>query len=217
MVTGTRPDLAFLVGMLSTFLSNPDQAHAQLPYQVLRFLRHPARLCFRRAPTDGTGFDIKMYVDASWGSDPNTSRSVSGYILQVNGNTVSWASKRQSCVAKSTCEAEYMACSYAVTHLIWAKRVLLDLSCPIATCVLATDNQAAIALVKDQKVNARTKHIAIHFHFVRERYLAGDFDIQHVASAENLADICTKSLPKPAFQALSTAIGLRGGTSSRHK
>ncbi|CAG5149245.1 uncharacterized protein ALTATR162_LOCUS2324 [Alternaria atra] len=155
--------------------------------------------------------EVKIYSDASWGSDPDNAKSFHGYILQINGSTISWSSKRQASVAKSTCEAEYMACSYAAAHLVWTRHALEELFGDSLRFkfILATDNQAAIILAKDQRISARSKHIAIHYHFVRERYLDKEFEIEHVPSASNIADICTKGLPLPLLKSMKDMMDLR--------
>ena len=204
LVTGTRADLAFPISMLSTFNSNPSDIHLALAKQVLRYVKATSdyKLVYAGKPHTPS---LRMYADASWGTDPDTAKSFSGYVLQMDDASVCWSAKRQSCVAKSTCEAEYMSCSYATSHLIWAKSAVEELLCP-PICQLLTDNQAAIHLASDHRITARSKHIAIHFHFVRERLRDNEFSIQHIPSADNLADICTKAVPLPLLRELRSRI-----------
>jgi transposase InsO family protein len=212
LVIGTRPDLAYTNVLLGTYNSNPSALHHRIAIQSLRYVQHSKDhlLTFRRPVPMPEVHEVKIFSDASWGSDPDNAKSFHGYILQVNGNTVSWSSRRQASVAKSTCEAEYMACSYAAAHLVWTRQALKEVfgSFLRFKFILATDNQAAIILAKDQRINARSKHIAIHYHFVRERYLNGEFEIEHVSSALNVADVCTKGLPLPLLQDMKTMMGL---------
>ena len=152
-----------------------------------------------------------MFADASYASDPDTARSVGGYILQLGPKgTVSWSSKKQSCVAKSTCETEYMACSYAASQLVWTTKALKEFG---FTCksTLCTDSQSAIPIIKDHRINTRTKHIAVHYHYTREHHAKGSFTVVHVPSASNLADICTKALPLPLLRTLTKGIMDTGG------
>ena len=159
------------------------------------------KLVFRRPNGTLSDLTARMYADASWGSDPDTSKSFSGYLLQLDRSSVCWSSKRQSCVAKSTCEAEYIACSHATSHLIWIKSALTELQIQ-PSIELATDNQSAIHLASDHRINTRSKHIAIYFHFVRERLQQKEFSIIHIPSADNLPDIYTKALSFSLLQAL---------------
>ena len=213
LVSGTRPDLAFTVSMLSTFNSNPSEEHLALAKQVLRYLKATINLSihysFKSAP-----LSLSMFADASWVNDPDTARSFNGYILKLADSVICWSSKRQSSVAKSTCEAEYMACSYAASHLIWATAALKEIEqhfnqkIDIPTPTLLTDNQAAIDLIRDGRITQRSKHIAVHHHFVREKFEQGELLIRHTPSDENQADICTKALPLPLLTRMIDSIGL---------
>jgi hypothetical protein len=128
--------------------------------------------------------------------------------MKVNGSTISWSSKRQPCVARSTCEAEYMAASRAASHLVWARQALGELtgSGVKPTSDLLVDNEPAESLIKDNKISDRSKHIDVYFHFVRERFIKGEYQVRHVASKDNLADICTKALPRPTLELLGQKV-----------
>lgn len=207
----SRPDLAYTVSLLGSYSSNPSDLHLKIAMQVLRYLQHtidhrlttPPQSTHQRA-----AIDVVMYSDASFASDPDNAKSFSGYICTVNEITVAWSSKRQSCVARSTCEAEYMAASHATSHLIWTKQALSELLSADTKInyTLMVDNEPAMSLIKDHRLNARSKHINVHYHFVRERFLDGEFDIVHVRSADNLADICTKALPRVTLERLDRLI-----------
>lgn len=200
----TRPDLAFSVTILSSHNAKPAQRHLLMAKQVLRYLKGTKDQGVLLHNTNRKTISVDMYTDASWGSDPDDARSISGYLLQVNGSTTSWSSKKQSCVAKSTCESEYMACSHATSQLLWSINAIKELLPDTTLKLRATlhcDNQPAQDLLLNARINARSKHIAIHFHFVRE--LVGKFfNVSHIASEDNLADLCTKALPRPTLQGL---------------
>lgn len=219
LVVGTRPDLAFTISTLAQFNSNPSEMHLKTAYQVLRYLKRTmdSKLSYQRS-IQQTPLPVVMFADASWGSVLDTARSVTGYVLQIGESTVSWTSKRQSCVAKSTCEAEYMACSLAASHLIWVKNTLQELSSSFKqlttvphSFALNTDNEAALSLIRDHRIHARSKHIAIHFHYVRERFLDGSFEVNHVPSTSNTADICTKALPLLMHEKMVELLNLMPG------
>jgi transposase InsO family protein len=206
----SRPDLSYVTSFLGTYNSNPSEVHLKLAYQVLRFVRqtYDHEITMTVPPTQSLpAVSITMYSDASFASDPDNAKSFSGYILKVFGSTVSWSSKRQSCVAQSTCEAEYMAASHAASHLVWTRQAFTELL-PSANlnCLLLVDNEPALSLIRDHRLNQRSKHINVHYHFVRERYLDDEYDIQHVSSANNLADIGTKALPRPTLKLLTDRI-----------
>ena len=113
---------------------------------------------------------LNGYSDADWGGDSETQRSTSGYVFQIEGNTVSWSSKRQSSVSRSTTEAEYIALSNACQEGVWLRRLLSDIKLKqVDPTTMYEDNQGAIQLSRNPKFHNRTKHIDISFHFIREQ------------------------------------------------
>lgn len=212
LVTCTRPDLAFTVSMLATYNTNPGDDHLKIAQRVLRYVQatkhYRLHYLTRQNAASSAHLSMIQNCDASWGNDPDTFRSFGGYITCLEDAPISWSAKRQSCVAKSTCEAEYMACSYAASHLVWVTQAMVALSIQ-ATYTLKSDNEGTLDIIHNNKTSVKTKHIAIHFHFVRERYMAGGYAIEHVPSKSNISDICTKSLPKPLFQQFRSRLHLR--------
>ena len=160
--------------------------------------------------------DLMCYSDASYGSSLDDRRSYSGYIILLGGAAVSWCSQKQRSVAVSTTEAEYMALSLTSRQLVWIKQGLDQLRQSVKYSVtskegaevdyLLGDNQGSLEFAKNPHINHRSKHIDIHHHFVRERLEAGDFSIVYIPTADNLADILTKHLPKPRHHALAELI-----------
>ncbi|KAL2395076.1 Retrovirus-related Pol polyprotein from transposon TNT 1-94 [Exophiala dermatitidis] len=201
LVVGTRVDLAFPVAMLSTFNSRPNTTHMAAAHQLLRFLKGTLdmKLTFNRQPsTSHEKSQLKMFSDASFANDPETARSYSGFVLLFAGSPVCWNAKRQSSVAKSTCEAEYVAASHAASQLIWVRNALKELHCDVDTAQtrLLCDNQPALNLIQNHRFSGKSKHMAVHFHFLRERN-GIDYIVDHIASGDNVADICTKILARP--------------------
>ena len=151
------------------------------------------------------------YTDADWAGDVSTRRSTSGYIFNLGSGAISWSSKRQPTVALSSCEAEYMGETQATKEAIWLRRLLGELleqvEQPAATVIFG-DNQGAIQLARNPQFHARTKHIDIQHHFVREAQGNGQVDIQYTPTEEQVADGLTKALPTDAFQRFRAALGL---------
>jgi len=150
------------------------------------------------------------YTDASWGDDPHTRRSTSGYIFNIGSGAISWSSKRQPCVALSSCEAEYMGQTQATKEAIWLRNLLTSLLShkEPAAVVIFGDNQSAISLAKNPEFHSRTKHIELQHHFVREAVDDGKIDIQFTPTELQVADGLTKPLPKAAFERFVSALGL---------
>ena len=124
------------------------------------------------------------------------------------GSPISWSSKKQTVVALSTSEAEYIALCLATQEAVWIKRLLTELRVPVGPVLLMEDNQAAIAIARNPVAHARTKHIDIRFHFVREALQDGAIDIHYCPTSEMLADLLTKSLSKEWFERLRSAMGM---------
>lgn len=206
----TRPDLSFAIGLLARFQSNPGPAHWKSLLHVLAYVKHT--LDYRITYSRSLGESIKPtgYVDADFGGDLDTRRSTSGYIYMMSGGPVSWSSKRQQTVALSTTEAEYMAMTRGSQQALWMHNFLseIGLEQPLPA-TLHVDNNSSIALAESTKGHSRAKHIDIRHHYIRERVQEGDIEVRHIPSAENLADIFTKPLPRAAHDYLVNRMGLK--------
>ena len=149
------------------------------------------------------------YSDADWAGDLDTHRSTSGYVFQVGQSTVSWCSKRQATVAKSTTEAEYVALSQATQEAVWLRHLLTDLGYSMnSPTTVFEDNQGAIELSKNAKFHNRTKHIDVAYHFVRERIHSKDIIVTYCPFEEMRADIMTKGLPCVSFEKLHASLNI---------
>ncbi len=134
------------------------------------------------------------FSDSDWAGDIESRRSVSGYMFQLCGAPISWKSKKQTSVALSTAEAEYMALSSAAQEAVWLRKFLNELKLKQeAPMVLYEDNQAAISMARNTH-HGRTRHIDIRYHFVRETVGNGTVELRYCRSNQMLADILTKGL-----------------------
>ena len=128
--------------------------------------------------------------------------------MSVFGSAVVWGSKKQSSVATSTVEAEFMAASHAVKEVNWFRGFLEEIGVAPWSVKMFCDNQGCIANLKNPLYSKYTKHIAVSFHYAREAIAKGQVDIRYVESARNMADILTKPLAKPVFHGHRKSIGL---------
>ncbi|CAK1358438.1 unnamed protein product [Cercospora beticola] len=161
-------------------------------------------------PTDHLD-EIVGYVDSDWAGCHDTRRSTTGFVFIIAGSPIAWASKRQKSVAMSSCEAEYMAAAEAAKEAIWLKNLLQELKIPGFTqdkVTLYIDNNAAIKLSKNPEFHARTKHIELRHHFLREQVQDGAIQIKRVNTKDNLADMFTKALPRATFESILTRLRL---------
>jgi hypothetical protein len=211
---GSRPDIAFPVSVLSRFMAKPTQTHISAAKRVLRYLK--ATLNYELV-YEGSLESLVGYTDSDWAGDTDTRRSTAGYVFNLGSGAISWQSKRQSAVALSSCEAEYMGQTQATREAIWLRRLLQELmqqdERPLATIIFG-DNQGALALARNPQFHPRTKHVDIQYNYSRERQEAGDVDFRYIQTADQVADGLTKALPKEKFRAFREALGVRDITAA---
>ncbi|XP_070677997.1 secreted RxLR effector protein 161-like [Malus domestica] len=189
----TRPDIAHAVGLVSRFMHNPGKMHWEAAKWILRYL-HGTRntgICFERNDR-GIGKFSTGYVDSDFASDLDKRRSTTGYVFTMANGPICWRSILQPTVALSTTEAEYMAMAEAIKEAIWTLGLLADLGIEQCKMDVHCDSQSAIYLAKYQVHHARTKHIDVRYHFVREIIAEGEILVKKIASADNPADMLTR-------------------------
>ena len=156
--------------------------------------------------TDG---NLEGFTDADFASQQDR-HSISGYVFRYRGSAISWSSKRQTPIALSTTEAEYIAAAHAVKEAIWLRLFLGEIISPFSLPTpLFCDNNGAIALAKDNTVfHPRTKHIDVRYHFIRLIIEKREVTMIYTNTNENLADILTKPLPRPKFNPFCSSLGI---------
>ena len=205
LATCTRPDIAYAVGMLARFASKPNQSHWTAAKRMLRYLRG----------TDNLGIlykgesEIQGYSDADWAGDTDDRKSTSGYLFLIAEGSVSWKSRKQSTVALSTAEAEYVALSAAVQECMWIQRLLSELgNPPHGPTTILEDNQSSIAMARNPQFHGRAKHIDIKHHFVREQVSNGSIKLQYCPTEDMLADVLMKGLAQQRYSTLRERAGI---------
>ena len=206
--TATRPDIAAAVGVLSQYMSKPSKDHWTGVKRILRYLKGTLKYGLKFSVHEEEP-ELFGYSDADWAGDVDTRRSTSGYVFQIGTSTVSWSSRKQATVAKSSTEAEYVALSSATQEAVWLRRLMEDLGREMAApTTIYEDNQGAIELAKNAKYHNRTKHIDICHHFVRERVVSNEIQVIYCPTGDMIADIMTKGLAKIAFEKLRDLLGV---------
>ncbi|KAG8087751.1 hypothetical protein GUJ93_ZPchr0010g8326 [Zizania palustris] len=198
-LTLTRPDISFAVNKVCQFLHCPTDAHWEAVKRILRYLKGTCYvgLKIRRSLSQG----LSAFSDADWAGCPDDRRSTGGFAIFCGPNLVSWSSRKQSTISRSSTEAEYKALANATAELIWMESLLQELKVPLqCKPKLWCDNLGATYLTANPVFHARTKHIEIDVHFVRERVTRGQLEVQFISSADQVADIFTKPLPRPLFR-----------------
>ncbi|KAG6537821.1 hypothetical protein ZIOFF_002920 [Zingiber officinale] len=206
-LTITRPDIAFSVGMVSRYMQEPRKPHFEEAKKILKYVNSTLNLGLLYEK--GVEFSLQGFADADFGGDLDDRRSTSGFVFLRGATSISWCSKKQSSVSLSTTEAEYKASAQAAQECMWLRRLFEDLHVPIDQSIpIHGDNLSAVKLTSNPVFHARTKHIELEHHFIREKVLDGIIDMVAVKSEDNIADIFTKTLPKGAFEDLRSKLGL---------
>jgi len=150
------------------------------------------------------------YRDVDWGGDLEDRRSTRGFVFMIGGGAISWSSKRQPTITLSTTEAEYMVNTQATKEAIWITKLMMDLGYmeEKKMMVIRCDNQSAISLTKNPTHHARTKHIDVQCHFVRERVENGEVRFEYCSTEHMVADVLTKALSKKRHHKLINMFGL---------
>jgi len=208
-LTFTRPDLAYAVQQVCLFMHDSREPHLAALKRILRYVRGTLHMGLLLQPSRSS--DLTVYSDADWVSCPDTRRSTSGYAVFLGDNLVSWSSKRQNTVSRSSAEAEYRAVANGVAEATWLRQLLLELHAPsLSASLVYCDNFSAVYMSSNPVQHQRTKHIEIDLHFVRERIALGDVRVMHVPTSAQYADIFTKGLPTSLFQEFRSSLNVQG-------
>ncbi|XP_039046666.1 uncharacterized mitochondrial protein AtMg00810-like [Hibiscus syriacus] len=206
-LTYTRPDITYAVNLLSQFMQQPKTSHMEAALRVVKYVKNEP----------GQGILLKSslicqllaYCDSDWGSCPMTRKFVTGFCIKIGDSLVSWKSKKQNVVARSSAEAEYRAMAVVTSKLVWLQCLLAELSIKgLKPVKLHCDNKDALQIAANPVNHERTKHIEIDCHFVREKIQEGMIQTEHVSTHEQLADIMTKALGSQLHGYLLSKLGV---------
>ncbi|KAI3655721.1 hypothetical protein MP638_001418, partial [Amoeboaphelidium occidentale] len=231
---GTRPDIAFAVGYLCRFTAKPTEEHWKAVKRVIGYLLTTKDVSLSYGPSDKeASYYLTGYSDADFANDPIARKSTTGFVIMYYNGAVSWGSKRQHRVARSTTEAEYIALSSTAAEALWLQNILTELgeahmsnvkvACKESvqgsdqpsskntnnkSVTVYGDNTASIQLAKNPKFHNRTKHFEIDFHWIREQVKLGKISLSYLSTNDMLADALTKPLGKIKLDKFMNAIGL---------
>nr|XP_043611452.1 uncharacterized mitochondrial protein AtMg00810-like [Erigeron canadensis] len=207
-LTLTRTDISYAVQCLSQFMHVPMVEHFQLGLRILRYLKN--------SPGKGLhiqtckSLSLKAFVDSDWARCLYTRRSVTSYSVFLGNTLISWKSKKQPTVARSSAEAEYRALATVTCEIIWLLNLLKNLGCEknMLPVSVHSDSKSAIQIASNPVFHERTKHFDIDLHFTREKIAAGVIKTVKVKSEMNIADLFTKSLGSKQHSFLCNQLGL---------
>jgi hypothetical protein len=206
----TRPDIAVAVGTLAMHVQQPLPKHWEALKRVLRYLRGSIDdgLVLCKVPT--SEFNLRIYADADWATNSEDRLSRSGSVSQIGDSTIWWKSRKQTSIAASSCEAEYMALFESAKDAIWLRNLLCEFGfCPgSAPTTIFHDNQGSIVWAKEDSLR-KVKHVALRYHFTHNLINAGQIELTYVESKSNRADSLTKPLSGSQFSDSKNVLGVR--------
>ncbi|MDV3140030.1 MAG: reverse transcriptase domain-containing protein [Sweet potato little leaf phytoplasma] len=200
--TISRPEISFSVNKVCQYLSQPYDTHWAAVKRILRYLKGTLHhgLCLQPAPKGP--LSLTGFCDADWATDVDDRRSISGAAIFVGPNLVTWWSKKQQSVSRSSTEAEYRSLASTAAELMWVKSLLSELCVSYKPPVILCDNLSTVALAHNPVLHAKTKHIALDLFFVSEQVQSKTITVQHLPSSHQIADVLTKPLSSTRFETL---------------
>jgi len=207
-LTFSRPDISHAIQSICLFMHNLMEDHMHALRCILRYIQGTCHYGLHLYPSSITS--LISYTDFDWGGYPDTRRFTSGYCVFLGDNLISWSSKRNPTLSRSSAEAEYRGIAIVVSDSCWLRNLLLKLHCPIhkATMVYC-DNVSAIYLFGNPVQHQRTKHIEMDIRVVREKVSRGQVRVLHVPSRYQIEDVFTKGLSLILFQDFRNSLNIR--------
>jgi hypothetical protein len=206
-LTATRPDILYATNLLSRFMHCPSELHMRAAKRILRYIKGTCSfgVKFMQCKT----LKLHGFSDSDWGGFIDDMKSTSGFCFNLGSTIFSWSSKKQSIVAQSTAEAEFIAATAAVNQALWLQKLLRDLHMEEEEATeISVDNQAAIAISNNPVFHGKTKHFNIKLYFIREVQKNGDVKLLYCRTEDQMADLFTKALPANRFEFLTRLIGV---------
>ena len=194
----TRPDIAMAVNKTAQFMHSPSVHHWQAVKRILRYLR--GTIDHGIVLKQSNFASIIAFSDADWGGDKIDRKSTSAYVVFHGANPISWSSKKQKTVARSSTDSEYRALASASSEVYWLQCLLRELEHPLpSTPRIWCDNVSATYLAANPVFHSRSKHLELDFHFVRDQVRQKHLIVSYIPTTDQLADALTKPLSKTRF------------------
>nr|KYP75364.1 Copia protein [Cajanus cajan] len=206
-LTNSRPDIAYSVNKLCQYMSAPTDDHWQGIKRILRYLCGTINHCLHiKSSAD---LDIAGFSDAYWAISIDDRKSIAGQCVFLGESLIAWSSRKQKVVSRSSTESEYRALVDLAAEVKWIKSLLQEIKLPMPRKpILWCDNLSAKALASNPVMHARSKHIEVDIHFIRDQVLQNQISIAYVPSSDQIADCLTKALTHSRFSQLRDKLGV---------
>ncbi|GJT42135.1 retrovirus-related pol polyprotein from transposon TNT 1-94 [Tanacetum coccineum] len=205
-LTASRPDIMFSVCLCARFQEDPKTSHLEAVKRIFRYIKGTTHLGLWYPK--GTDIETVVYADSDHARDYVDQKSTSGICTFVGCCLTSWFSKKQTALAISTTEAEYVSAGKACQQALWMKQALIDYDIRLDDVPIMCDKKGVIDLSKNPVQHSRTKHIEIRHHFLQDNVQKGHVSIEKVSFEDNIADILTKPLKRESFNYLRLGLGM---------
>lgn len=209
LAVSTPPDIAYAEQRLARCNDNPGPAHRTAAQRVIKYPKgtkeHKLTLGGKET------IELTGFMDSDWASDTDDRKSTGGYVFTPRSGAISWRSKRHEIVSSSSTEAEYISADRAAKETVWLRELLKNLEHEQESAsTIYCDNLGAIALTKNPAYHARSKHIDVNHHPIREKVEDMTVELKYIPTTEMTADVLTKGLPGPKHKELTTRMGVIG-------
>ncbi len=206
LMVRTRPDIAYAVGKVSRYMSNPGRGHWEAVKWILRYIKGSLDTGLLFDAHSNNAKSLVGYVDADYGGDLDKRRSTTGYVFTLAGGCISWRSTLQKCISQSSTEAEYVAAAEATKEAIWLHKLAIQMGLSHLNVHLHCDSQSALHLASNNVMDGRVKHIDIRYHFIRQVVSDDELKLVKIDGKLNPADALTKVIPLESFSKHCTTL-----------
>lgn len=208
IAVNSRLDIAASISILGQKVTQPTQNDRIELKRVLKYLKGTVNFNLRLSETVCNDI-LCAYADANWAEDRSDRKSNTGFIIFVCGGAVSWCSRKQTCVALSSTEAEFMALCEATKEVVWTRRLLQELGEKLdQPTIIYEDNQSCLKLIETEKLSSRSKHIEPKKFFIKQHIDDKEVQGMYCSTELMLADMLTKPLSAPRMLQLTNSCGL---------
>jgi hypothetical protein len=204
-MTITRPNLSYAVGVVSQFMQTPQKPHLDAVRRILRYIKHILQCgIFYEAKSQ---LQVHGYTYVDWVGNVLDRRSTSGFMFSFGSGVISWSSKKQPTIDLSSTKVEYRGTTIIACEVVWLEKILSNLGLSVdVPIIIYCDNISSIILVNNLIYHAKTKHIEVHYHFIREKVLAKEIDLIDVSTKDQVVDIFTKALGTDKLRSLKNCL-----------